>query len=35
MVYRKYELWEYQPNISGPNPYSTGFGITLWMIDHN
>jgi hypothetical protein len=35
MVYRKYEMWEYQPNISGANPYNTGFGVTLWMIDHN
>lgn len=35
MVYRQYELWEYQPNTSGPNPYKTGFGVTLWMIDHN
>ncbi|MBL7741338.1 MAG: hypothetical protein JNK14_19090 [Chitinophagaceae bacterium] len=34
MVYRRYELWEYQPNPSG-SPYTTGFGITLWMIDHN
>jgi hypothetical protein len=35
LIYRKYELWEYQPNPSGANPYYTGFGITLWMIDHN
>jgi hypothetical protein len=35
LVYRKYELWEYQPNVSGPSPYRTGFGITMWMIDHN
>jgi hypothetical protein len=35
MVYRQYELWEYQPNTSGPSPYKTGFGITMWMIDHN
>ncbi|MBL7745361.1 MAG: hypothetical protein JNN00_17945 [Chitinophagaceae bacterium] len=34
LVYRQYELWEYQPNPSG-TPYTTGFGITLWMIDHN
>lgn len=34
MVYRHYELWEYQPNPSG-TPYKTGFGITLWMVDHN
>lgn len=35
LVYRKYELWEYEPNPSGPSPYYTGFGVTLWMIDHN
>ncbi len=36
LVYRQYELWEYQPNTGGAGgPYKTGFGITLWMIDHN
>ena len=36
LVYRVYELWEYQPNTGNPaGPYKTGFGITLWMIDHN
>jgi hypothetical protein len=36
MVYREYELWEYQPNTGNPaGPFKTGFGITLWMIDHN
>lgn len=35
LIYRQYELWEYQPNLSGPSPYNTGFGITMWMIDHN
>lgn len=35
LVYRKYELWEYEPNTSGPSPYYTGFGVTMWMIDHN
>ena len=35
MVFRQYELWEYQPNTSGPSPYKTGFGVTMWMIDHN
>jgi hypothetical protein len=34
MVYKELALWEYQPS-SGPNPYYTGFGITMWMIDHN
>ncbi len=36
LVYREYELWEYQPNTGGQGgPYKTGFGITMWMIDHN
>jgi len=36
LVYREYELWEYQPNTGNPaGPYKTGFGITQWMIDHN
>jgi hypothetical protein len=36
LVYREYELWDYQPNPSGNGgPYKTGFGITMWMIDHN
>jgi len=36
LVYREYELWEYQPNPGGAGgPYYTGFGIKMWMIDHN
>jgi hypothetical protein len=36
LAYREYELWEYQPNTGNPaGPYKTGFGITMWMIDHN
>ena len=35
LVYREYQIVEYEPNTSGPNPYYRGFGITLWMIDHN
>lgn len=35
LVYKELILWEYQPNPGGPSPYKTGFGITLWMIDHN
>jgi hypothetical protein len=33
LVYREYELWDYQTNT--PPPYKVGFGITMWMIDHN
>jgi len=32
LVYRKYEIWDYQIT---PNKTYTGFGITMWMIDHN
>ncbi len=32
MVYRKYELWDYQTD---PTDHFTGFGVTMWMIDHN
>lgn len=35
LVYRHHEIWEYQPNTSGPDPYFIGFGISMWMIDHN
>jgi hypothetical protein len=35
LVYRLYELWEYEPNTSGSSPYYKGFGVTMWMIDHN
>lgn len=36
LVYREYEMWEYQPNPGGAGgPYKTGFGITMWMVDHN
>ncbi len=36
MVFRQFEIWEYQPNTGGSGgPYKTGFGITMWMIDHN
>jgi hypothetical protein len=37
MVYRDYILYEYQPdpNPGGPNYAYRGFGVTMWMIDHN
>jgi hypothetical protein len=41
LVYRQLIMWEQQPNPSGTppnvtyNPYRVGFGITMWMIDHN
>jgi hypothetical protein len=36
LVYREYSLFEYQPNpAGGPNGTYYGFGINMWMIDHN
>lgn len=35
MVYREYTLWEYQPNPGGSGPYKIGFGVKMWMVDHN
>lgn len=36
LVYKEFEMWEYQPNPGGSGgPYKTGFGIKMWMIDHN
>ncbi|HEY2721188.1 MAG TPA: hypothetical protein VGI82_05665 [Chitinophagaceae bacterium] len=41
LVYRELTMWEQQPNPSGnpPNvtydPYRIGFGMRMWMVDHN
>jgi hypothetical protein len=36
LVYREYELWEWQPATGNPaGPYKLGFGVTMWMVDHN
>jgi hypothetical protein len=36
MVTRDLILWEYQPNSGGMGiGFKTGFGIKMWMIDHN
>lgn len=35
LVYREYTMWEYQPNPSGPSGYKVGFGVKMWMVDHN
>ena len=36
LVYKEILMTEYQPNTGNPGgPYSLGFGITMWMIDHN
>ncbi len=32
LVYRDLILWDYQ---TSPSQHYTGFGITMWMIDHN
>jgi hypothetical protein len=34
LVFRDYTLWEYQPTPNG-NPFYVGWGMTMWMIDHN
>jgi hypothetical protein len=34
LVAREYELWEFQPNLASTPTYA-GFGIRMWMIDHN
>jgi len=34
LVYRQLILWEYETTAT-INPVYTGFGITMWMIDHN
>jgi hypothetical protein len=36
LVYKDYEIYEHQPpNADNPSGYYMGFGITMWMIDHN
>lgn len=35
LVFREYQIVEYEPNTTGPEPYYRGFGVTMWMIDHN
>lgn len=36
LVYRELEMWEYQANVGNPGgPYKSGFGVRMWMIDHN
>ncbi len=33
MVYRNFDFWEYQK--SDNMPVYTGFGVVMWMVDHN
>lgn len=36
LIYREYSMWEYQPNTGGNSGgYKVGFGIKMWMVDHN
>ncbi len=36
LVYKVFDLYEYQgPHADNPQGTYTGFGITMWMIDHN
>ena len=37
LVARDFIMWEYQPQAPGSSTsaYKTGFGIKMWMVDHN
>ncbi|MBZ4187901.1 hypothetical protein [Niabella beijingensis] len=36
MVYRDHQIYDFQPpNVDNPQGTYSGFGITMWMIDHN
>ena len=41
LVYREFTLWEQQPNPAGNppdvtfDPFRVGFGMKMWMVDHN
>ncbi len=36
LVYKQILMTEYQPNIGNPGgAFNIGFGVTMWMIDHN
>ncbi len=35
LVYKDFILWEYQPNPGGTLGYKIGFGMKMWMINHN
>ena len=35
LVYRELTMWEFQPSYSGDDGYKVGFGIKMWMVDHN
>lgn len=36
LIFQEYTMWEYQPPTTpGGNGSTSGFGITMWMIDHN
>lgn len=35
LVYQQLIMWEYQPNLTGPSAYFTGFGVKRTVFDHN
>jgi hypothetical protein len=38
LVYREYTMWDHQPNPTqggGFDPFTNGFSVKMWMIDHN
>jgi hypothetical protein len=38
LVYKEYTMWDHQPNPTsggGFDPFTNGFSVKMWMIDHN
>ncbi len=35
LIFRDYTMWEYQPYTGSGGGYQVGFGIKMWMVDHN
>ncbi|HVG40471.1 MAG TPA: hypothetical protein VM888_02575 [Chitinophagaceae bacterium] len=35
LVFQERIMWEYQPNLTGPSAYRTGFGVKRTLIEHN
>jgi hypothetical protein len=35
LVYKDVLIWEYQPPTGNLDPYRTGFGLRLTILDHN
>jgi hypothetical protein len=36
LIYKNFQLYEHQPKSADyPQPYYTGLGITMWLVDNN